>query len=130
MQVTVKHNASKNRYEGFVDGKMVSRSRHESYVRDQLAKLGFSTGEASNDVTEKASEFGINERFAFFSLARFKKLERLDLSNTLLVDLSFVEELKGLTYLDISNTRVHNLAPLSGLNQLEFLSFWIFVGVF
>jgi len=65
MQVTVKHNPSKNRFEGFVDGKMVSRSRHESYVRDQLAKLGFSAGTASNDVTEKASEFGINERFAF-----------------------------------------------------------------
>ena len=62
MQVTVKHNPSKNRFEGFVDGKMVSRSRHESYVRDQLAKLGFSAGTASNDVTEKASEFG---RFRF-----------------------------------------------------------------
>jgi hypothetical protein len=61
----IKHNAQKNRFEGFVDGKMVSRSRHESYVKDQLAKLGFVVGTVENNVTEKASEFGINERFQF-----------------------------------------------------------------
>jgi ribonuclease HII len=65
MEVVIKHNAQKNRFEGFVDGKMVSRSRHESYVKDQLAKLGFVVGTVENNVTEKASEFGINERFAF-----------------------------------------------------------------
>ena len=65
MEIAVKFNSTKNRFEGFVDGKMVSRSRHESYVKDQLAKLGFSVGEVQNDVTEKASEFGINERFGF-----------------------------------------------------------------
>ena len=65
MEIAVKFNSSKKRFEGFVDGKMVSRSRHESYVKDQLAKLGFSVGEVENDVTAKASEFGINERFGF-----------------------------------------------------------------
>ena len=65
MEIVIKHNAQKNRFEGFVDGKMVSRSRHESYVKDQLAKLGFVVGTVENNVTEKASEFGINERFAF-----------------------------------------------------------------
>ena len=45
MEIAVKFNSSKKRFEGFVDGKMVSRSRHESYVKDQLAKLGFSVGE-------------------------------------------------------------------------------------
>jgi hypothetical protein len=65
MEIAVKFNSTKNRFEGFVDGKMVSRSRHESYVKDQLAKMGFSVGEVQNDVTEKASEFGINERFGF-----------------------------------------------------------------
>ncbi len=65
MEIVIKHNAQKNRFEGFVDGKMVSRSRHESYVRDQLAKLGFVVGTVKNDVSEKASEFGINERFSF-----------------------------------------------------------------
>lgn len=65
MEVAVKYNKLKNRFEGFVDGKMVSRSRHESYVVDQLAKLGFVVGTVENDVTEKASEFGINERFSF-----------------------------------------------------------------
>jgi hypothetical protein len=65
MEIAVKFNSTKNRFEGFVDGKMVSRSRHESYVKDQLAKLGFVVGQVQNDVTEKASEFGINERFEF-----------------------------------------------------------------
>ena len=65
MEVVIKHNASKNRFEGFVDGKMVSRSRHESYVKDQLAKLGFVAGTVENNKTEVVSEFGINERFAF-----------------------------------------------------------------
>ena len=65
MDVSVKFNGSKNRYEGFVDGKMVSRSRHESYVKDQLFKLGFVVGSNANNVTAKASEFGINKRFEF-----------------------------------------------------------------
>jgi len=65
MDVTVKFNSSKNRFEGFVDGKMVSRSRHESYVKDQLAKLGFVVGNNVNNATQKVSEFGINKRFEF-----------------------------------------------------------------
>lgn len=65
MEIAVKFNSAKNRFEGFVDGKMVSRSRHESYVKDQLAKLGFVVGTVENNLTEKASEFGINERFGF-----------------------------------------------------------------
>ena len=59
MDVKVKFNASKNRYEGFVDGKMVSRSRHESYVKDQLAKLGFTVGSVTTNMTPKVDEFGI-----------------------------------------------------------------------
>jgi DNA replication protein DnaC len=65
MDVKVKFNSSKNRFEGFVDGKMVSRSRHESYVKDQLAKLGFVVGNNANNATQKVSEFGINKRFEF-----------------------------------------------------------------
>ena len=65
MEVVIKHNELKNRYEGFVDGKMVSRSRHESYVKDQLAKLGFVVGTVENNKTEIVSEFNINERFQF-----------------------------------------------------------------
>lgn len=65
MEVKVLFNSAKNRFEGFVDGKMVSRSRHESYVKDQLAKQGFYVGAVETDKTEVASEFGINERFEF-----------------------------------------------------------------
>ena len=68
MKVEVKFNKIKNRFEGFVDGRMVSRSRHESYVRDQLVKQGFGNihnDEVSNDMTPKVDEFGINKRFEF-----------------------------------------------------------------
>lgn len=65
MEVQIKFNSAKNRFEGFVDGKMVSRSRHESYVKDQLAKLGFVVGTVETNKTKAVSEFGINERFSF-----------------------------------------------------------------
>jgi hypothetical protein len=65
MEVSVKFNSAKNRFEGFVDGKMLSRSRHESYVIDQLAKQGFTVGTVQTNKTAAVSEFGINERFAF-----------------------------------------------------------------
>ena len=65
MEVQIKFNSTKNRFEGFVDGKMVSRSRHESYVKDQLAKLGFVVGTVETNKTKAVSEFGINERFQF-----------------------------------------------------------------
>jgi len=44
---------------------MVARSKHEGYVKETIAKMGFVIGVQSNDVSAKASEFGINERFAF-----------------------------------------------------------------
>jgi hypothetical protein len=72
MTAKVIFNKGKMRFEGFVNGKMVSRSRHESYVRDAIARL-------SNDVvvdespienalgvnSPKVDEFGINKRFEF-----------------------------------------------------------------
>lgn len=67
MDVKIIHNSEKNRYEGYVDGKMVSRSRHESYVKDNLAKLGFYLGKMENDVTPKVEEFNVNERFDFLA---------------------------------------------------------------
>jgi len=67
MDVKIIFNNQKNRYEGYVDGKMVSRSRHEQYVKDQLAKQGFYIGHMNNDVTEKVEEFDVNERFDFLA---------------------------------------------------------------
>jgi hypothetical protein len=67
MDVKIIYNSEKNRYEGYVDGKMVSRSRHESYVKDNLAKLGFYLGKMDNDVTPKVEEFNVNERFDFLA---------------------------------------------------------------
>lgn len=66
MQVTVKFNKAKARYEGFVDGRMVSRSKHESYVRDQIAKLGLDVDVTGTVNTQpRVDEFGINKRFEF-----------------------------------------------------------------
>lgn len=67
MRVKVIFNKAKNRFEGFVDGKMVSRSRHESYVRDQIAKLGLQVEPVNGTVNTqpKVDEFGINKRFDF-----------------------------------------------------------------
>lgn len=65
MDVQITFNKEKQRFEGWVDGRMVSRSRHETYVRDQLAKMGFYIGHNENNVTPKVEEFGINKRFEF-----------------------------------------------------------------
>ena len=65
MQIKILHNTTKNRFEGFVDGKMVSRSRHRSYVEDQIKKLGFSVVSPKSDQQPKIDEFGINKRFDF-----------------------------------------------------------------
>ncbi len=67
MRVKVTFNKSKNRFEGFVDGKMVSRSRHEAYVHRQIAALGLQVELTSGAVNTqpKVDEFGINKRFEF-----------------------------------------------------------------
>lgn len=67
MKVAVKFNKAKNRFEGFVDGKMVTRSKHEMYVKNVLASMGLEVEAATGVVnnTPKIDEFGINKRFEF-----------------------------------------------------------------
>lgn len=67
MKVAVKFNKAKNRFEGFVDGKMVTRSKHEMYVKNVLASMGLEVEESTGVVnnTPKIDEFGINKRFEF-----------------------------------------------------------------
>lgn len=67
MKVAVKFNKAKNRFEGFVDGKMVTRSKHEMYVKNVLANMGLEVEAATGVVnnTPKIDEFGINKRFEF-----------------------------------------------------------------
>jgi len=66
MQIKIIHNPIKNRFEGFVDGKMVSRSKHKSYVADQISRMGFSvSAESEKEQQPKIDEFGINKRFDF-----------------------------------------------------------------
>ena len=67
MKVAVKFNKAKNRFEGFVDGKMVTRSKHEQYVKNTLSSMGLQVEEATGVVNNppKIDEFGINKRFEF-----------------------------------------------------------------
>lgn len=67
MKVAVKFNKAKNRFEGFVDGKMVTRSKHEMYVKNVLASMGLEVEESTGVVNNqpKIDEFGINKRFEF-----------------------------------------------------------------
>lgn len=67
MKVAVKFNKAKNRFEGFVDGKMVTRSKHEMYVKNVLSSMGLEVEESTGLVNNqpKIDEFGINKRFEF-----------------------------------------------------------------
>jgi hypothetical protein len=65
MQATVTFNAAKNRYEGFVNGKKVSHSAHEGYVRQKVEMMAGRQVQVQQALNEKRSEFGINKRFDF-----------------------------------------------------------------
>lgn len=65
MQVEIKFNKFKSRFEGFVDGKMVSRSKHRSYVERHINNLGLVVDTPKVEQQPKIDEFGINKRFDF-----------------------------------------------------------------
>ncbi len=65
MQVEIKFNKFKSRFEGFVDGKMVSRSKHRSYVERHINNLGLAVDTPKVEQQPKIDEFGINKRFDF-----------------------------------------------------------------
>ena len=114
MEVVVKFNSSKNRFEGFVDGKMVSRSRHESYVKDQLAKQGFSVGSQANDLTPKASEFGINERFGFV-----EKMVSMVAKKTIASAIITGQGGLGKTHTVLKALKEHGMQDTTDLSQFE-----------
>lgn len=114
MEVVVKFNSVKNRFEGFVDGKMVSRSRHESYVKDQLAKQGFFVGSQANDVTPKASEFGINERFGFV-----EKMVSMVAKKTIASAIITGQGGLGKTHTVLKALKSHGMQDTTDLSQFE-----------
>lgn len=114
MEVVVKFNSVKNRFEGFVDGKMVSRSRHESYVKDQLAKQGFFVGSQANDVTPKASEFGINERFGFV-----EKMVSMVAKKTIASAIITGQGGLGKTHTVLKALKEHGMQDTTDLSQFE-----------
>ena len=65
MTAAVTFNPSKNRYEGFVNGKRVSHSAHRDYVENKVNMLVGRMGHVKQALNEKRSEFGINKRFDF-----------------------------------------------------------------
>ncbi|MGA1739173.1 MAG: hypothetical protein ACO4AM_07830, partial [Candidatus Nanopelagicaceae bacterium] len=65
MSVQVTFNASKNRYEGFVNGKKVSHSVHKDYVENKVQMLAGRQANVQKALQDKRDEFGINKRFDF-----------------------------------------------------------------
>ena len=114
MEVVVKFNSSKNRFEGFVDGKMVSRSRHESYVKDQLAKQGFFPGTVETNKTEAVSEFGINERFEFV-----EKMVSMVSKKTIASAIITGQGGLGKTHTVLKALKANNLLDTTDLSQFE-----------
>ena len=108
MEAVVKFNKQKARFEGFVDGKMVARSKHEGYVKETIAKMGFVIGSQSNDVSVKASEFGskITKRHICFTNQKRKELNEHMMSSEAKVKASrnkaTIIELEALDYDDNS----------------------------
>ena len=65
MSVQVTFNASKNRYEGFVNGKKVSHSAHKDYVENKVQMMAGRQATVQQALQDKRDEFGINKRFDF-----------------------------------------------------------------
>jgi len=65
MSVQVTFNASKNRYEGFVNGKKVSHSAHKDYVEHKVQMMAGRQANVQQALQDKRDEFGINKRFDF-----------------------------------------------------------------
>jgi hypothetical protein len=65
MSVQVTFNASKNRYEGFVNGKKVSHSAHKDYVENKVQMMAGRQSTVQQALQDKRDEFGINKRFDF-----------------------------------------------------------------
>jgi len=65
MTVQVTFNESKNRYEGFVNGKKVSHSAHKDYVENKVQMLAGRQATVQQALAKKREEFGINKRFDF-----------------------------------------------------------------
>jgi hypothetical protein len=65
MSVQVTFNASKNRYEGFVNGKKVSHSAHKDYVEHKVQMMAGRQSTVQQALQDKRDEFGINKRFDF-----------------------------------------------------------------
>jgi hypothetical protein len=61
----VTFNESKNRYEGFVNGKKVSHSAHKDYVENKVQMLAGRQATVQQALAKKREEFGINKRFDF-----------------------------------------------------------------
>ena len=65
MTVQVTFNESKNRYEGFVNGKKVSHSAHRDYVENKVRMMAGRQATVQQALQKKREEFGINKRFDF-----------------------------------------------------------------
>jgi len=84
MKTTIKFNDESGKFEGWVDGKCVSKSQSKKFVEKRLGLMGFTKAavEAATSETPKVV-FGINERFEF--IEQFVKMVAMGVSNSLIV---------------------------------------------
>ena len=121
MTAKVIFNKGKMRFEGFVNGKMVSRSRHESYVRDAIARL---TGEIVEDNSpienalgvnsSKVDEFGINKRFEFV-----EKMVTMVAKKTIASTIITGQGGLGKTYTVLKSLKAMNLIDTTDVTKFE-----------
>lgn len=66
MQISITFNPQRARYEGFVNGRMVSRSTHKNYVEEKIKSMGYIITNATSSSSESTKkQFSITQRFEF-----------------------------------------------------------------
>lgn len=85
MKSMIKFNDATGKFEGFIDGKMVSKSQSKKFVEKRLGLMGAPVPKAVQESEPEVPkvQFGINERFEF--IEQFVKMVAMGVSNSLIV---------------------------------------------
>lgn len=85
MKSMIKFNDATGKFEGFIDGKLVSKSQSKKFVEKRLGLMGASVPKAVQESEPEVPkvQFGINERFEF--IEQFVKMVGMGVSNSLIV---------------------------------------------
>jgi len=85
MKTMIKFNDATGKFEGWADGKVVSKSQSKKFVEKRMKLMGFTAPSESVQAAPEVPkvEFGINERFEF--IEQFVKMVAMGVSNSLIV---------------------------------------------